>query len=221
MKFDIVNRAIVIVGKEYFPTAVTHEFLKNSKIVKKSWEQSEAPITTPVVSVVKYTNGIVFATEKTKLQIVDNIPSANEYKIDELGKKLVQKIINVRHIAVGLNIAALCDHAEPGKYVLKRFMKSGPWAGTDPQSGAVTYVYDFKQSLLTMTVDAGAYVKGNEQRDGLLITANYNIDLPAELSLEAAQKKVLDILNDYSSYYDHYVGIINALSLEDTNDYKG
>lgn len=216
MKFDIINYSIVIVGREYAPNKINHDYLKSAKIVKKDWEQAEVPVYTPSYSIVKYTNGIVFATERNKLQIVDNKPplEETEFRISELAEKLVQKIDSVQHSALGVNIAVISERSDSDNFLINKFLKPGKWVDNGLESASVNLAYSFKEAKLRVNCDTGIDLTQQPQRQGVLVAANYNFDISGAPSLEAGQKKVLRAVKDFKSYHEHFLALINDIFSE-------
>lgn len=195
----LVNVSIVIVGQngqDYQPPLLTPEFLKSKKIVGKKWELAEQPIMTPVVSVLKYTNGIVFIMELNKIQVIDNKPESLSGEVQSIADGFLTNLPISRHIGVGVNFVGIQERSDASDALAENFVQSGSWIDSNLTSVAIRFAYTFDDVLLRIGFDKGrAILADGREVEGILVEANYHVDIPTTLSLEAstrAAKKAIE-----------------------------
>jgi len=214
----LANVSIVIVGQngqDYQPPLLTPEFLKSKKIVGKKWELAEQPILTPVVSVLKYPNGIVLVMELNKIQVIDTKPEPSSLEIQSIATTFLSSLPYNRHIGVGVNVVAIRERPDATGVIAQNFLKSGKWINSNLTSVAVRFAYAFDDVLLRIGFDKGrATLADGREVDSILVDANYHVDIPVTLSLEASTREAKKAIErfplhlvDFEDRVKAYLGI--------------
>lgn len=207
-KLQIVNMSVVMLGQtgqNYNPLLLTPEFLRSARVTTKQWELAEAPLLTPPISIVKYSNDIVFVMELNKVHVVDNNPDLNDIRIQKPAIRLIERLPHARHVAVGINITGIGPQPNATDYLATTFVKPGPWLKDDFSSIAMTFVYVTEFARVRFSFDKGkaSHPNGTEI-EGILIDANYHHEIPANLSLEASSREAIKIINEFPARLTHY-----------------
>jgi hypothetical protein len=219
MKLRIVNTSVVVRGQDYNPSILNPDFLKSEKIVDEDWELSEQPLSTPVVSLVKFANGIVFVTEIGKVQVQDNKPPEDLYtsEVPALTRRYIGKLKYIRHTAVGINVTGFVDHSAAGNFLIEKFLQPGNWRHENLEGVNLKLVYSLPEASLNITLDRGTVTFADEEinRNGILLNANYHIDTTGD-SLESTLREVDTAISRASEYYEHFFDIMKTIfDLED------
>lgn len=212
MKPEIINSSIVVLGPGYSPTMLNPDFLKNTGIVDKNWELDDSPITTPVLSMVKYTNSIVFTTEPNKIQIRNNNPQKHSdiSLIPRLASKYIQKFNYVRHTAIGINLVGFINHYEPKRFLLDNIVKSGAWISPELDAASVKLIYQYPEYKLSLSVDSGevTFADETDRQQGLIFSGNFHKDIPSRLGLEEINLDVIGTISQYESYRESFFNLV-------------
>jgi hypothetical protein len=218
VKLEILNTSVVVLAKHHNPTILHPSFLASEGIVPSDWEVSEQPVSTPVFAMVKYKNGIVFNVEQNKFRVSrDELKDdVGESQLPDLACKYVQKLPHVNYQALGINFKGFIECAESEKLVMDRFLKPGiaDFNGAHPQASGFRFVYRLNDVRLRLSFDSGKVkLADNEnERSGILIDANYHLDL----SGRNIHEEIKHATSQYSAHYNHFTKATRSiLALED------
>jgi len=219
MKLEILNTSVVILAKYHNPTILHPSFLTSEGIVPSGWEMAEPPVSTPVFAMVKYKNGIVFNVEENKFQVGQNDleDDAGKSQVPVLACKYVQKLPHVKYLAVGFNFKGFIERAQPEALIMALFLKPGiaDLNGAHPEASGFRFVYRLNDVRLRLSFDSGKVKRaGNEnERNGILIDANYHVDLAGQNIHQEIEKAT----SLYSQYYGHFtMATRSILALENS-----
>ncbi len=189
MNLEILNTSVCVIAKEHNPTILHPAFLAAQGIVPDDWVIANPPICTPAFSIVQYTNGIVFNVESNKFVVTDGKPSTNaaESKVPELTLAYIEKLPHVRYTAVGVNLhgSVLCE--DPENYIIRRFLKSGPWdsSGLGMTALGLRFLCTVEDAVLRIGCDGGMLRRDEQEQKTILVTGNFHSDLPEDGCLDA------------------------------------
>ena len=129
MQLKILNTGLVVTAQAHNPAILHPAFLVAQKIVPEDWEPADPPICTPPFAQVKFKNQIVFTVQTDRLQVKDERPpeDVRSSQVPELATKYIRTLPHVRYTAVGVNVTGALECADPGAFLVERFMKPGPW----------------------------------------------------------------------------------------------
>jgi len=167
---------------------------------------------------VKYENGIVFNVDGNKLQVTDNhIKNAKNAIVADLANKYIQKLPHVSYKAVGINFNGfvVCKNAE--SLILEKFLRpgSGNFNKTQPSTLGLRFLYKLPRTKLSLNCDAGKIKRNESDEDieGLLVKANYHMDLSEENILDEIEL----LTSHFPKRYSHFIRITKKiLALENT-----
>lgn len=213
MKLEILNTSVVVLAKRHNPTILHPSFLASEGIVPSDWEVSEQPVSTPVFAMVKYKNGIVFNVEQNKFRISkDELKDdVGESQLPALACKYVQKLPHVKYQALGINFTGFIECTESEKVVMDRFLKPGiaDFNGAHPQASGFRFVYRLNDVRLRLSFDSGKVKRADDEneRSGILIDANYHMDLPGRNIHQEIEKST----SLYSVHYNHFTKVTRSI----------
>ena len=179
MRLEVVSVNVVVTASSHNPSILHPAFLTSQGIVDTDWRLSEPPVCTPVLSLVKYENGIVFTAESEKLQVLDNEPGDDPASslVPTLANQYVTKLPHVRYTGVGVNVKGFVEVAEARRLLVDRFLRPGPWnePSLSVKALGVRLVYDIEGGRRRLSLDAGGLSRGGgPNREGIVIDANYH-----------------------------------------------
>ena len=193
MKLVILNTSVVAAARDHNPTILHPYFLQHAEVVPEDWELAEPAFCTQGVSVVRYTNGIAFTVDSSKLQIVDNNPPVNcdSSPTPGLAERYLRALPHVQYTAVGINVGGFIECTDANEMLVSRFLREGPWnsAGLRPSALGLHFVYPAKNATLHVTCDAAVLSRKEDQSlrmAGVIANGNYHTDLPASQPLDHA-----------------------------------
>jgi hypothetical protein len=166
----------VVVGQAHNPTILNPDFLATEGIVPKSWNWSVSEtITTPPLSMIRYSNGVTITVEPNKLQITDpNVENGpHNSKVTEIASAYVRVLPHVRYTASGNNFQSLIQRDLPEEYLKGRFLKDGPWSDSLDAVG-IRLIYPLDAGRLTLAIDTGAAKLPDKADQQAVILANAN-----------------------------------------------
>lgn len=213
MKLEILNTSVVVLAKHHNPTILHPSFLASEGIVPSDWEISEQPVSTPVFAMVKYKNGIVFNVEQNKFRVSrDELKDdVGESQLPALACKYVQKLPHVKYQALGINFTGFIECAESEKLVMDRFLKPGiaDFNGAHPQASGFRFVYRLNDIRLRLSFDSGKVKRADNEneRSGILIDANYQMDLPGRNIHQEIERST----SLYSVHYNHFTKVTRSI----------
>ena len=219
MKLEILNTTVVVLAKHHNPTILHPSFLASEGIVPQDWETSELPVSTPVFAMVKYKNGIVFNVDENRFQVIKEElkNDVGKSQVPMLVCKYVKKLPHVKYQAVGINFKGFIECDNPETLVMDRFLKAGiaDFNGTRPEASGFRFVYRLGDIRLRLSFDSGKVkrAKSENERTGILIDANYHLDLAGDNIYQEIEKAT----SLYSVQYNHFIKAVrNILALEDS-----
>ena len=126
--YRVHSVSVVVTAEFHNPSILNRDFLVSNGIVPKDWEVVEA-ITTPPVSIVRYSNGIQWNVDQSRLTIDENCgaPFQNEYQVHRLAVAYLDTLPHVPYRSLGLNCVVSIKQDNPTQWLTQRFLRSGPW----------------------------------------------------------------------------------------------
>jgi len=209
----IFNEAVVVLAQDHNPTILHPSFLASQSIVPEDWELAEPPLCTPPLSVVKYSNGIVFTVESNKLQVAKSPATSplRESPIPQYASRYVEKLPHVRYIAVGVNFSAVLEDAEPSRQLIGRFLTEGAWNAGDLalKELSLRLVYSANGGILNLSCSPGSVLEASTGLivKGVILNANYHFTLPGGNPLEEA----VDAMMKFPHLGDHFIQVVKTI----------
>ena len=177
--------SVVVTAEFHNPSILNPDFLASRGIVPADWETTEA-VTTPPVSIVRYSNGIQWIVEQSKLTVneVCESPFRDDYRVYELVKAYLSKLPQVPYRSLGLNCAVSMRQEDPGRWLTQRFLKPGAWLKGKPEIVGLkpNFAMDAGDATCNLTLSDGDVQQledGSER--AILITVNVHHDGPLDV----------------------------------------
>jgi hypothetical protein len=178
---EFLDASVVVVAEAHNPSILHPAFLEAQGIAPSTWTLAEAPICTPALSFVRYSNGIVFTVDARKLQVLQMSPprSVNEIGVSNLAQKYVECLPHVPYRAVGVNFSAVVEDAHASTTIIDRFLKQD--AIQDQLSAlkavGLRFVLALDSGELRIDCDPGEVETATGKKSGILVKANSHTDL--------------------------------------------
>lgn len=216
MKLEIVNSAIVLLAKEYNPAVVNPEFLKIKKIVPDEWKPEANPIATPLLSLINYDSAINIYLDRNKLQILDGNPpqEITTSQAPVIARKMLKELPS-RFTTVGINFLGFIEHTDAMLFIQEKFIRSEIWNSKRPMpsSMSVNFLYEIEGITLRLNCDNGSIKPphNKSERNGILISGNYEMKIPENLPLDEIWKTTNDVIRQYKRRANHFSKFIPLL----------
>lgn len=155
------------------------------ELVPEEWELIPPAISTPILSQVKYQNGITVMFEPSKLSVTLEGEEVDGAEIADLVGSIILVLPHVPYTGVGINFHAVEEMESANSILIERVIKKGPWCNDElaPSQLSTKFVYERGDtSRLNLTVTSARALKKSseppEEKDVLLFDANFHSDLP-------------------------------------------
>ncbi len=211
MMARVTQLSVVILGTEHNPTILNPNFLEDQGIVPSEWNwklSNEPPLTTPPLSRVSYSNGVLITVQREKLQITDNLltdrRSVTNSKAPEIALKYIKELPHVKYRAVGINVTAVMDSEEPGSFLIDRFLKDGAWL-TTPNALAdigLRFGYPLDNGRAVFSLEAAMVETDQEKRASnrvIIAAANFHRDCNPP-SYEQVEQHLSHLMHDWDMF---------------------
>lgn len=205
---QLLQFSVVVVGQTHNPTILNPDFLASEGIVPKSWNWGKAveTMTTPPLSMVRYSNGVTIIVEHNKLQVED--PSVQKgpekSKITEVASSYVRTLPHVQYTAVGTNFQGIIQLDSPSDRLINLFLKSGPWNNSSRKLDnlGLRLVYPVDSGKLTLSIDSGKVKRPNktESQSAVFARANFNRNCPKHSAHEFVSRMLDNAKDDWDFY---------------------
>jgi len=209
MALELVNSSVVVLAQQHNPTILHPFFLSAQGIVEKEWKEAEPPICTPIISKVRYDNGVEFTAEPGKLQILMLEPSLAQAKevLPRLARKYVQTLPHVRYTAVGVNFLGFFQCENSADYLTERFLKTGYWNSAERHPATLCFVlgYDLGDMMLNLRFEGGKRQSSPsmEPCKGVVVDTNFHVTFKADES--NATDLALRTIDRYNELYEQFL----------------
>ena len=126
------NVSVVVTAEFHNPSILNPDFLVSRGIVPADWSVAET-LTTPPVSVVKYTNGIAWTVDQSRLTVTEKCGPAfrDHYESHALLTAYLDKLPHVPYRGLGLNCEVSALQDDPKRWLVERFAVD--WLRDEPQ----------------------------------------------------------------------------------------
>lgn len=117
---------VVVTAKFYNPSILNKDFLINNKIIPSDWKDDQT-VSTPVVSSIKFRNGIQWLVDQGRLDISKeyDVPFSDyvDGKIHHLAASYVKLLPHVSYQDIGLNCVVSIANKDPLQWMTRKFLK--------------------------------------------------------------------------------------------------
>ncbi|MCZ6775833.1 MAG: hypothetical protein O7D34_05190 [Ignavibacteria bacterium] len=180
-------------------------------IVPKSWNWSVSEtITTPPLSIIRYSSGVTITVEPNKLQVTDsNVENGpGNSKVAEIASAYVRVLPHVRYTASGNNFQSLIQRDSPDEYLKGRFLKDGPWHDSLNAVG-IRLIYPLDTGRLTLAIDTGEAKLPDKADQQAVIIANANFS--RNCGNHPDHEQVAEFLGKAMEDWSHYEELLTNI----------
>ena len=118
---------VVITAEFYNPSMLNKDFLINNKVIPNDWTEDQT-MSTPIVSVIKFDNGIQWVVDQQRLDISKECDAPfGGHMDDELHRCAASYIKILPHVpyqSIGLNCVVSIADENPLQWMTHKFLKS-------------------------------------------------------------------------------------------------
>ena len=190
--YRVHSVSVVVTAEFHNPSILNRDFLMSNGIVPKDWEVVEA-ITTPPVSIVRYSNGIQWNVDQSRLTVEENCgsPFQNEYLAHRLAVAYLETLPHVPYRSLGLNYVVSIKQDDPEHWLSQRFLRPGPWTEREPKVlGMVPkFTLDAHGAACHLSFSAGQNTPPQGEPESSVIVSG-NIHHPGPLNLEGLRSAI-------------------------------
>ena len=153
-RFRLCNVSVVVTAEFHNPSILNPDFLVSRGIVPEDWTVAET-LTTPPVSVVRYTNGMAWTVDQSRLTVTENCGPAfgDHYDSHDLVNAYLNKLPHVPYRVLGLNCRVPTLQSDPRRWLVERFAVD--WLRDDPQVSGMrpAFALDAGDAVCNITFD--------------------------------------------------------------------
>ncbi|MEO7190074.1 MAG: hypothetical protein ABI051_03360 [Vicinamibacterales bacterium] len=219
MSIEIPMAMVVVVASAHNPSILHPSFLKAEGIVPADWEVIDEGLSTPALSKCGFSSGISFRCEPQRLivkwdSLDPEIDSAKPVDVlPVVAAAYVAALPKVKYTGVGCNPIAFKEQGEAATYLLDRFVQPGAWNSGSQRPTDAELQFRYQRAGLNMraTLSAGTVTREVTRmegethttvRHGILVRANYHIDVDGAETCLAAIGRFSELMTDFSSYVE-------------------
>ncbi len=177
--------SVVVTAEFHNPSILNPDFLVSRGIVPADWSVAET-LTTPAVSVVKYTNGIAWTVDQSRLTVTENCGPAfrDHYESHDLVTTYLDRLPHVPYRGLGLNCQASTLQHDPRRWLVERFAVD--WLRNDPR------VRGLKPALALNAEDAECNITFTEatRDDSPCVAAECNLHHAGPLDVDGLRAAI-------------------------------
>lgn len=194
---------VVIAAKHHNPSVLNKDFLLHNGIVPKDCMVNEA-ISTPVVSMIKYSNGVNWSIDQDQLSVTSkcDVPfSQNENsQVHNWLHRYVKVLPHTPYSKLSLNCIISIINNEPDQWIIQHLLASK--LHTKVQSVRPQFLVKENDKVLIFAFRAGQISRGNKDKiKSVIINCNIHHTGPFD-SIKLLQDKILG-WPDYKDIISH------------------
>ena len=177
--------SVVVTAEYHNPSILNPDFLVSRGIAPKDWNVAET-LTTPPVSVVKYTNGIAWTVDQSRLTVTESCGPAfrEHYESHALVTSYLERLPHVPYRGLGLNCQVSILQDDPQRWLIERF--AADWLRGDPQVRGMrpAFTLNAEDAVCNITFAEAA------PDDSPCVAAECNLHHPGLLDVEGLQAAI-------------------------------
>ena len=206
--FRLRSVSVVVTAQSHNPSILTHEFLVNSGVVPSDWVAIET-VGIPPFSLIRFQNGVQWTLDESRLIVAESCESSfqDSYQVHTSVTEYLRKVDYVPYRSLGLNWAVYLDTDAPSEWLIKRFLKDGPWTHGKHElvSMKPRFTFDNDGVALNLAFGDQAVTQGGLEKK-IFVDCNVHHEGP----LNATQLR--DAIDQWEKHQSVIVDTLNLLS---------
>ena len=202
--------SVVILAKYHNPSILNNDFLVSEDIVPNGWQVKET-VTTPAVSILKYSNGVRWTVDQDRLIIIEDcdlpFQQNDENKVHKLASAYIEKLQHTPYRSLGLNCRVSILHKNPIQWITEQFLKKS--LHSHELFMLPRFTMNVDDATLSLQFDAGWAIRNRiKNTSSVLIDCNLHYNGPFD-SASLLQNKISQWVkskNIISSQLDKILG---------------
>ena len=199
MAHALVEVSSVVVANAHNPSILNPDWLQANDVLpgdSEGWKVAEPPFTTPLLSRIRYLNGLLVVLDAARLSLAFNLAEQEvdgpDQTIVSLAQAYVTTLKHIPYAAVGSNFKAFVPCENAHNVLVGKFGSGGAWRA-DLATLSVKLNHRLDEQCVRLVDVAGTEF---EEREGVSLSANYHrktVDCPS--TLDALGKLREDLQN--------------------------
>ena len=177
--------SVVVTAEYHNPSILNPDFLVSRGIVPADWSVAET-LTTPPMSVVKYTNGIAWTVDQSRLTVTENCGPAfrDHYESHALVTTYLERLPHVPYRGLGLNCQVSTSQDDPERWLVERFAVD--WLRDDPQVRGMRPAFALNAEDAVCNI---SFAEGT-RNDSPCVAAECNLHHPGPLDVDGLRAAI-------------------------------
>ena len=198
---------VTVFAKYHSPSILNKDFLVHHRIIPESWESMET-ITTPSVSILKYSNGIQWMVDQDRLTITEtcNRPfqQNEDSEVHHRASLYVETLPHTPYRALSLNYTASVTREDAASWITQHFLSDA--FRHQELIMQPRFIMDTGEAVLDLGFKAGGQSRGNGKHDSIIISCN--VHYSRSFSSTDLKNKILGWKDDKDSIYSRLVTML-------------
>ncbi len=222
ISLELYELGIVVTAKNHNPTILNPDFLYRTEIISEDWKVIDPPVMTELFSRSAFDSGVEIIARPDKVVFIDRekqiLSSQDPMRLSGIAASYVRALEHVSYRAVGINpkgVVEFPDMQEARDFLLGKFIKEGKWIEPEGMELHPTLGMNYKRedSQLTINMEAGSWKEGEENKSGVIFSANYHRDF-TENDHKEVLNKVIRTIENCGKDVEHFCDFVNSYFLE-------
>lgn len=208
MSVKLHTASVVVIANYHNPSILNADFLSINKITDEKWNVDEH-INTPVMSLIKYNNGIDWIMERNKLEISESpemsFQDYNDSKVYDLAKKYIKTVPHISYKKLGFNHIISLNLINPRTWINDQFLKQH-LHGNDIDI-MPNFITNVKDATLGINLATGTITHNDTTTDAVIINCNLHYEIQHKQTLydklsgwRADKKEIMIKINQLLEY---------------------
>ena len=201
--------SVAVTAKHHNPSILNKDFLARNNIVPDSWEVVET-ITTPPVSIIKYSNGVVWVMDQDNLTITETYDRPFQENADSMVHDrailYVKMLPHTPYTALDLNYTASIIHNDPDTWITQQFINT-----TFHNQNIIMqprFIINVNNAVLNINFRAGNMTR--KKNTGKCVVVNCNVHYDQMLNSDALQTKISEWRSNKDMVFSNIVNMMEA-----------
>ena len=191
----VLSTNVVVLARFHNPSVLNPDFLRNNKIINKSWKETEV-VTTQAFSQIKFQDkGVTIQAVPEQLQIKHEVLGDFPEKTPacNITKQYLRNLKHVNYTSVGLNWSAAFPKSGAEEWLVNRFIKSSKWAikGESSLAGAnITLKFKKDEVVYSFTLSSKIDLKISDKEPFEAVMIDVNAHHPGPYNMKEIVKVI-------------------------------
>ena len=171
---EIKEMAIALAVKDFSPSIITEEFIRQNNIINPEWKITQTPFVHHDRSQLTFDSGVAILAQKNGMAFIEKVSTLNRPKHDtqlqikSVADRCVSKLSNAEYQGVKIDAKRLIPIPNNGaarSYLTEFLVASGPWQnyGQAPVKTGINFLYDLGRCKLNIAISEAVIKQENKE----------------------------------------------------------